>query len=94
VSRALFSLTQRSGSEVQKSDVSTAKNHAGGSRDTRSGRDSLDENPALGRADLDVEVEQEVHPEHAIDTVSKLGHVDMHGGCGDTEVDSSMSCTK
>jgi hypothetical protein len=66
--------------KIQSPHVDIAKNHSDGASSMRSGRDLLDENPALGRAELDVEVEQEAHPEHAIDTVSKLGHVDVHGG--------------
>ena len=37
--------------KIQKPDVDIAKTHPGGGSNTRSGRDLIDENSALGRAD-------------------------------------------
>jgi len=41
-------------------------------------RDSPDEATPLGRPDLKVEVAQEVHPQHAIDSMAEISNVHMH----------------
>jgi len=39
---------------------------------------SLDEDTPFGRPDLEVEVAQEVHPQHAIDSVAEISNVHVH----------------
>jgi hypothetical protein len=41
-----------------------------------SGRDFLDENASFGGSNFDVVVEQEVHPEKAVDPMAEIEHVD------------------